>query len=278
MPPEFLSNIKRLRDTTPSQLQGRPDDTPTPLPKSYGIDGAITHIRNNSTLCRHAPWRSVIYAFDVSGIAARDAAAPALLWKGGCPNLGRDRGGRLHAQPALERHRSDLVGAEDREGGRLCRHGADADGDLRRRLRHVRGRTIRLPTPARRAQGQGCVPASMHTDGDTSSRRLRGTGSRDHRSTCRGYRRATGWRSTPMSPTSAVMSIGCCGATAGWPIGRSTSVDARMAGGESPGSRRLGVTTLRTVRRTGSSCSCRRRRAAGPGQRHVPPAAGLRRS
>ncbi len=86
MPPEFLANIKRLRDNnTQISFKGNPTTSPTPLPKPYGMDGAITIYGNNSLYVGMRRGGRVLYAFNVTDIAAATPQAPRLLWKRGCP-------------------------------------------------------------------------------------------------------------------------------------------------------------------------------------------------
>ena len=97
VPPEFFGNIKRLRDNnTQISFKGNPTTSPTPLPKPYGMDGAITPSTSNTSL--YVGMRRggrALYAFNVTDIAAATPQAPQLLWKRGCPvNLTDGRGGR----------------------------------------------------------------------------------------------------------------------------------------------------------------------------------------
>ncbi|MDQ1315219.1 MAG: type pilus assembly protein PilY1 [Pseudomonadota bacterium] len=95
MPPEFYPYIKRIHDNTvPISFKGMeaPIDAtaPIPLPKPYGMDGAVSTFKNGgatwilSTMRRGG--RSV-YAFDVSS-----PANPELKWKVGCPSQLDDAG------------------------------------------------------------------------------------------------------------------------------------------------------------------------------------------
>ena len=89
--PEFYSKIKRIRDNTitisfPSNLA----TSPTPLPKDYGVDGAITAYQYSGNTWVYATMRRggrAVYAFDVT-----TPASPSLKWKIGCPNTGNDAG------------------------------------------------------------------------------------------------------------------------------------------------------------------------------------------
>ncbi|MCY1409140.1 Neisseria PilC beta-propeller domain protein [compost metagenome] len=89
MPPEFYGSIKRLRDNSVTiAFPGHTDGNPTPQPKSYGMDGAITASQDGSDATTFAAMRRggrVLYAFDVSRIGD-----PELKWKVGCPNLAND--------------------------------------------------------------------------------------------------------------------------------------------------------------------------------------------
>jgi len=90
IPPEFYSQIKRLKDNTIQvSFPGSSGDT---LPKPYGFDapisafsGAISAVDKKFI---YAPMRRggrVVYAFD-----ATDPVSPSLKWKFGCPNLSND--------------------------------------------------------------------------------------------------------------------------------------------------------------------------------------------
>jgi type IV pilus assembly protein PilY1 len=85
MPPEFYSQIKRLRDnTTPITYFG---DT-SGLPKPWGMDGPISAYKDSTRTWIFAPMRRggrALYAFDVT-----TPASPTLKWKVGCPNLAND--------------------------------------------------------------------------------------------------------------------------------------------------------------------------------------------
>ncbi len=91
VPPEYYSKIKRNRDnTTTISFPGHTTGTPTPLPKDYGFDGAITAYKQGTTTSIFATMRRggrAVYAFDVS-----TASTPVLKWKVGCPNLSDDVG------------------------------------------------------------------------------------------------------------------------------------------------------------------------------------------
>ncbi len=87
--PEFYPKIKRIRDnTTTISFPGHTTGTPTPLPKDYGVDGAVTAYKDASNTSIFATMRRggrAVYAFDVT-----TPATPALLWKVGCPNASND--------------------------------------------------------------------------------------------------------------------------------------------------------------------------------------------
>ena len=99
MPPEFYTKIKRLRDnTTRISFPNNNIGNPTPTPKDYGMDGAITAFRGSvggttksfvySTMRRGG---RAIYAFDVTN-SLTAPNSPALKWKIGCPNANDDIG------------------------------------------------------------------------------------------------------------------------------------------------------------------------------------------
>jgi type IV pilus assembly protein PilY1 len=91
MAPEFFTHIKRLRDNKVEiNYKGSPTVTPTPEPKPYGMDGAITSYDNRWLFAGMRRGGRVLYAFDVSGIAASTPVPPTLKWKKGCPNLDDD--------------------------------------------------------------------------------------------------------------------------------------------------------------------------------------------
>ncbi|WP_448682627.1 pilus assembly protein [Pseudomonas nicosulfuronedens] len=89
MPPEFYSSIKRLRDNSVTiAFPGHTTGTPTPQPKSYGMDGSITTVRQGTSTWIYAAMRRggrALYAFDVSS-----PASPSLKWKIGCTSLTSD--------------------------------------------------------------------------------------------------------------------------------------------------------------------------------------------
>ena len=91
MPPEFYPGIKRLRDNSVTiSFPGHTTGTPTPQPKSYGMDGSITTVLQGTRTWIYAAMRRggrALYAFDVSS-----PASPSLKWKIGCPNLTNDTG------------------------------------------------------------------------------------------------------------------------------------------------------------------------------------------
>lgn len=91
MPTEFYPHIKRLKDNSPlisfpGQVVG--ENTPTPQPKRYGMDGSVTAYRENGDTWLFTGMRRggrSIYAFDFSNLSQ-----PALKWKKGCPNPSDD--------------------------------------------------------------------------------------------------------------------------------------------------------------------------------------------
>ena len=86
VPPEFFGNIKRLRDNnTQVSFKGNPTTSPTPLPKPYGMDGAITIYGKDNLYVGMRRGGRVLYAFNVTDIVADTPQAPRLLWKRGCP-------------------------------------------------------------------------------------------------------------------------------------------------------------------------------------------------
>jgi len=89
--PEFYSKIKRIRDNTTSiSFPSHTTGTPTPQPKDYGFDGAVTAYTDASSTSIFATMRRggrALYAFDVT-----TPATPSLKWKIGCPNVGDDTG------------------------------------------------------------------------------------------------------------------------------------------------------------------------------------------
>jgi len=91
MPPEFYPSIKRLRDNNITiSFPGHTTGTPTPQPKSYGMDGSVTAVQQGTSTWIYATMRRggrSVYAFDVSS-----AGSPSLKWKIGCPNMGNDTG------------------------------------------------------------------------------------------------------------------------------------------------------------------------------------------
>jgi type IV pilus assembly protein PilY1 len=83
MPPEFYGNIKRLRDNT-IKVSFPNITTGSPLPKPYGIDGAITAHKDASNAWIYAGMRRggrALYAFDAD---VSDPADITLKWKVGC--------------------------------------------------------------------------------------------------------------------------------------------------------------------------------------------------
>ncbi len=94
LPPEFFKQIKRIRDNNVSvNYKGTPTITPTPLPKPYAMDGALTVFKTDTTAYIYAMMRRggrAIYAFDATGMSAATPTMPTLMWKRGCPNLADD--------------------------------------------------------------------------------------------------------------------------------------------------------------------------------------------
>ena len=83
MPPEFYGQIKRLRENT-IKISFPTVTTGNPLPKPYGIDGAITAHKDGSNAWIYAAMRRggrALYAFDVD---VSDPANITLKWKIGC--------------------------------------------------------------------------------------------------------------------------------------------------------------------------------------------------
>lgn len=91
--PEFYPKIKRLRDNNVTiSFPGHTTGTPTPLPKDYGIDGAITAYKATASASIFSTMRRggrAVYAFIVPDLTP---ANPSLLWKIGCPNAANDSG------------------------------------------------------------------------------------------------------------------------------------------------------------------------------------------
>ncbi|MBC9251466.1 pilus assembly protein PilY [Pseudomonas alcaligenes] len=85
IPPEFYGSLKRLYDnTTTISFPGHTTGTPTPTPKSYGMDGPVTAYKSGSNAWIYASMRRggrILYAFDVS-----TPGSPTLKWKKGCPS------------------------------------------------------------------------------------------------------------------------------------------------------------------------------------------------
>jgi type IV pilus assembly protein PilY1 len=83
MPPEFYGNIKRLRDNA-IQVSFPNITTGSPLPKPYGIDGAITAHKDASNAWIYAGMRRggrALYAFNAD---VSDPTDITLKWKLGC--------------------------------------------------------------------------------------------------------------------------------------------------------------------------------------------------
>ena len=156
MPPEFFSNIKRLRDNnTQISFKGNPTTTPTPLPKPYGMDGAITIYDNTNLYVGMRRGGRALYAFNVTDIVAATPQAPQLLWKRGCPvnltgtgaaddtgcSAGYSGLGQTWSAPKI------MKAAGYKDGER-----AEADDHHGWRLRSLARTPIRRPTPASRAK------------------------------------------------------------------------------------------------------------------------------
>ena len=122
VPPEFFGNIKRLRDNnTQISFKGNPTTSPTPLPKPYGMDGAITDLQQHEPLRRNEAWRSCALRVQRHEHRGRYAAGSAAALEAGLPGQphGHGRGGRHRLLGRLLGSRPDLVGAEDHEGSRV---------------------------------------------------------------------------------------------------------------------------------------------------------------
>ncbi|HJV73067.1 MAG TPA: pilus assembly protein PilY [Noviherbaspirillum sp.] len=91
--PEFYQNIKRIRDNNIKiNFPNNGIVSHTPLPKPYGVDGAMTAYKDNSNAWIYATMRRggrVLYAFNVN---VNDPADIDLKWKRGCPNQDNDTG------------------------------------------------------------------------------------------------------------------------------------------------------------------------------------------
>ena len=89
--PEFLPKIKRIRNnTTTISFPGHTTGTPTPLPKDYGVDGAVTAYKDATSATVFTTMRRggrTVYAFNVPD---SNPTNPSLLWKIGCPDAGND--------------------------------------------------------------------------------------------------------------------------------------------------------------------------------------------
>lgn len=85
IPPEFHGSLKRLYDNNVLvKYPGQAGLNPTPLPKPYGMDGAVAAYKDGNTAWIYASMRRggrALYAFDVSA-----PGSPTLKWKRGCPN------------------------------------------------------------------------------------------------------------------------------------------------------------------------------------------------
>ena len=91
--PEFFPKIKRIRDnTTTISFPGHTTGTPTPLPKDYGVDGAVTAYKGITSATIFTTMRRggrAVYAFNVPD---SNPTNPSLIWKIGCPNASNDTG------------------------------------------------------------------------------------------------------------------------------------------------------------------------------------------
>jgi len=91
MAPEFFKNIKRIRDNNIKiNFPENAITSHTPLPKPYGVDGAITAYKDASNAWIYATMRRggrVIYAFDVD---VEHPSEITLKWKRGCANPNDD--------------------------------------------------------------------------------------------------------------------------------------------------------------------------------------------
>lgn len=91
MPPEFYPSIRRLRENEPRvQFPTSTGGTPTPAPKTYGMDGPITAfkgtVRSADRTFIYATMRRggrALYAFDVTS-SITSPTSPTLKWKAGC--------------------------------------------------------------------------------------------------------------------------------------------------------------------------------------------------
>ncbi|MBS0343779.1 MAG: pilus assembly protein PilY, partial [Proteobacteria bacterium] len=91
MPPEYYGRIKRTYDDTTRISYPDltlPANAPTPLPKSYGMDGPMTAYQSadGKTIWLYAAMRrggQSVYAFDVSSMGN-----PSLKWRRGCDEAG----------------------------------------------------------------------------------------------------------------------------------------------------------------------------------------------
>ncbi|MFM9438017.1 type IV pilus assembly protein PilY1 [Janthinobacterium sp. CG_23.3] len=83
MPPEFIGNVKRLRNNSPNVSVTPPvGGVVSGSAKPFGIDGPISAYKTGATTWIYAGMRRggrAVYSFDVS-----IAASPSLKWKGGC--------------------------------------------------------------------------------------------------------------------------------------------------------------------------------------------------
>jgi type IV pilus assembly protein PilY1 len=91
VPPEFYNKIKRLRDNN-VQISYPNITTGSPLPKPYGVDGAVTAYVDSTKAWIYATMRRggrALYAFNVN---RSDPTNITLKWKRGCPNATDDTG------------------------------------------------------------------------------------------------------------------------------------------------------------------------------------------
>jgi type IV pilus assembly protein PilY1 len=124
IPPEFYGSIKRLRDNDITiSYTGNEVTEHTPLPKPYGMDGAITAYEKSSLFVGMRRGGRALYAFNISNIVGDPDAEPAvapeaprMLWKVGCPNLANDD--ELYG--GLRGHGPDLVIGPAVQVRRIC--------------------------------------------------------------------------------------------------------------------------------------------------------------
>ncbi|MDQ9169779.1 pilus assembly protein PilY [Oxalobacteraceae bacterium R-40] len=91
IPPEFFPYIKRIRDNNIKiDFPNNNIVSHTPLPKPYGIDGAISAFKDADNAWIYATMRRggrALYAFNVD---PSDPSDITLKWKRGCPNPDND--------------------------------------------------------------------------------------------------------------------------------------------------------------------------------------------